>query len=313
MVLESAPGRERKMGDKHNRESGIDRRKLLKRTGTVGVGLLGGSALVGSAGARGPPEGRGPPGSNGPPGQSCSCDDSDGDFIAKYEFEDGSFVFEDGDDVVEITVVEVKDDDEDEPITVEFEADGFVVQSVCVFGGLDTDSIEDEDGVERFETDLENPGGQQAAISNITFCGTAEEEPECADLTAEYVCTLQDDGQIVGTRHLVTNNGDDDTDYGWAVLGDPNDYTDSARTVSAGGTSPFTADASSPTDGIVWWEDDEGCDEILTTYAEFKEARGEGDDLIDYIENETAGIPDDAYVAEIDGYPVTDDNEVICD
>lgn len=165
----------------------IDRRTALKTVGVAGVGMYG---FSGAAKAKG---------GGGPPGQSCDCDDSEGDFIAKYEFQcteqecaeyddeneecleyecvEWGFVLEEGMDVVDITVIEVKDDDDSEPITVEFEADGYVVQSVCAFGGNDTNTTEDEDGITEFESDLENPGGQQAAISNITFCGVEEEEP----------------------------------------------------------------------------------------------------------------------------------------
>ncbi len=309
-------------------ESRIDRRKLLRGAGATGASILGLYAFTGTAGARGPPgrgngsPGRGPDG-DGPPGQSCNCDETDGEFIAKYDFEcieedeDGcvewGFVLAEGEDVVNIEVVEVKDGDDSEPITVEFEADGYVVQSVCAYGGRDTDTTEDEDGVERFETDLTNPGGQQAAISNLTFCGVVDDEdPECADLEAEYTCTVEEDDQILGTRHLVTNNGDKETEFGWAIIDSPDVFRVDARTVDALGTQVFTSDSSSPIDGVVWWEDDEGCDEILTSYAEFRDARGEDDDLITYIEEETAGIPDEAYVTEIDGYPVTDDNRVIC-
>ena len=171
----------------------IDRRTALKAAGIAGVGIYGFSGAATASGG-------------GPPGQSCDCDDSEGEFIAKYDFEcveeecvddeweeeddpeectewecvEWDFVLTEGEDVVDITVTKVKDDEEDEPITVEFSADGYVVQSVCAFGGTDTDTTEDEDGVTSFETDLTNPGGQQAAISNLTFCGVEEETlPQC--------------------------------------------------------------------------------------------------------------------------------------
>ena len=160
----------------------LNRRTALKAAGMAGAGLTG---FTGVTAARGP-------GGGGPPGQSCSCDDSEGDFIAKYDYEcveedeeveclEWGFVLTEGEDVVDITITEVKDDQDDEPISIEFEADGFVIQSVCAYGGLDTDETEDEDGVTSFETNLVNPGEQQAAISNLTFCGVVEEEtlPSC--------------------------------------------------------------------------------------------------------------------------------------
>lgn len=172
-------------------EWSIDRRTALKGAGMASAGLLGGSALTGSAVAR--------------PGQSCAC--PEGEFLAKYDFEctetecvewdedgeecleeecvDWGFVLAEGDDVVDITYrfdeSEYNKGDEDdfeeaEPNYVEFEADGYVIQGVCAYGGRDTDDAADEEGLTSFASDLTNPGGQEAAISNITFCGRAESD-----------------------------------------------------------------------------------------------------------------------------------------
>ena len=163
----------------------------------------------------------GPPGGNGPPGQSCGC--SDGEFLAKYDFEcvekeddecvDWDFVLTEGEDLIDITYIADGDGSEDynkdgetaEPNYINFEAPGYFVQSVCTFGGNDTHSDEPEEteeGVYSFssephydndngeyddETGLVNPGGQEAAISNITFCGEEVELeiPETVSLAYE--------------------------------------------------------------------------------------------------------------------------------
>ncbi|MDR5672518.1 twin-arginine translocation signal domain-containing protein [Halalkaliarchaeum sp. AArc-GB] len=169
----------------HNQNRGfggtsIDRRKVLKGLGAAGaLGVFG----TGSAAARGP-------GGNGPPGQSCEC--PDGEFLAKYEFDDDEceFVREDGDVVVDITYDPDsdefnKDGEYCEPNYIEFEADGYVIQGVCAFGGLDTSEDYDEDGLTSFASDLENPGGQEAAISNITFCGA-----EITEIAVEFPDTV---------------------------------------------------------------------------------------------------------------------------
>ena len=164
------------------------RRRLLQGIGAMGaLGAFG----AGQVSARGP-------GGGGPPGKSCEdCPDGK-EFIAKYEFEcvdwdeddnciEWDFVFEKGDDIVDITVTEEKDDDPSEPISIEFGAEGYVIQHVCVYGGRDNDDETDEDGLDEFQSDLENPGGQQAAISNVVFCGEGVEIeiPETVSLAYE--------------------------------------------------------------------------------------------------------------------------------
>ena len=125
---------------------------------------------------RGQGQGRGPP-------EKCECPDGT-DASGKYDFEcvendedgectDYDFVLSDGDDVVNITGWDTKEDEEDEPISVDYDtADGYTVTYVCAFGGRDTAEDDDPDG--SFDAELENPGGRQAAISNITFCVTAD-------------------------------------------------------------------------------------------------------------------------------------------
>ncbi len=173
----------------------INRRSALKGAGMTGIGILGGSAITGSATARGP-------GGAGPPGKSCEeCPDGM-EFLAKYKFEcietecieedtetgeclkyecvDWDFVLEKGDDLVEITYDAFddtynKEGEIAEPNFIEFEAEGYVIQHVCVYGGRDNDYGEDDGGLTEFASDLTNPGGQEAAISNVVFCGIEDE------------------------------------------------------------------------------------------------------------------------------------------
>lgn len=162
---------------------GIDRRTVLKGA-AAGAGIAGmpGLAVAKNNGNGPPDDGNGPPDdgsgppNNGPPGQSCGC--PDGTFLAKYDFENCSFELAEGEDVIEIMAWESKGGEDCEPVAVTYEGDGYLVEEICAFGGMDTDTDDDPDG--EFESDLTNPGGQQAAISNITFCGTEEETfPEC--------------------------------------------------------------------------------------------------------------------------------------
>jgi len=71
---------------------------------------------------------------------------------------------------ITITDYESKEGEDCEPITVTYESETHTVGQVSSFGGMDTHVDEEPDGV--YESDLENPGGQQAAISLIHFCGT---------------------------------------------------------------------------------------------------------------------------------------------
>ena len=198
-----------------DREYSPKRRRLLQSIGAMGaIGALGTGTVVAN----------GPPGGNGPPGQSCEECPPGMEFIAKYEFDcvewddddnciEWDFVFEKGEDIVDITY-EFDDDtynkgEEDdfekaEPNYIEFGVDGWSVERVCAFGGNDTHEEEDEDGLTSFssepdydnddngeydeETGLVNPGGQEAAISNVVFCGeeiTEVDFPETVSIAYE--------------------------------------------------------------------------------------------------------------------------------
>ena len=159
------------------KESTINRRKVLKGVGVAGVvGVLGSGTAAARHQDRGPQE-------------KCDCiDDDDTEAWGKYDFQcvdyddeeeecdEWDFVLTEGDNVVTITGWDGKDGDPSEPITVDYEpAEGYTVSQVCAFGGTDNHDDDDPDD-ETYESDLENRGGQEAAISNLTFC-VAEDEP----------------------------------------------------------------------------------------------------------------------------------------
>ena len=73
--------------------------------------------------------------------------------------------------LVTITGFDSKPDEECEPVTVYYESADYTVGQLSSFGGMDTHvDAEPSGGV--YESELENPGGQQAAISLLHICGT---------------------------------------------------------------------------------------------------------------------------------------------
>jgi len=74
-------------------------------------------------------------------------------------------------DLVTITGFDSKPDEECEPVTVYYESADYAVGHLSSFGGMDTHvDAEPSGGV--YESKLESPGGQQAAISLLHICGT---------------------------------------------------------------------------------------------------------------------------------------------
>lgn len=163
----------------------IDRRRLL---GVIGGGAA--SALLGTGvGAARPDHANG--GKNGNRGQDdnngnngvgpCTCDECPGEtFCGKVEGapEDGeTYTFESDGDSFSVTIESVTEKEGGEVTCFEFSTDDEVEQ-VCIKGGPDTTTYDDDPA----GTELcapTNPGGQQAAISNVSFCGTGGDELEC--------------------------------------------------------------------------------------------------------------------------------------
>jgi len=127
-------------------------------------------------------------------------EDDDGNVVDCYfEGTDGE------EELVTITGFDSKDDEECEPITVYYESDSYEVGQISSFGGMDTHVDEEpEDGV--YDSELENRGGQQAAISLLHICGTAlEEDGDDTDDTNGEADDDADDGETDDS----TDDGDD--------------------------------------------------------------------------------------------------------
>ena len=310
----------------------LNRRRVLRNVGILGVGAGFGT---GTAAAGGPPPGkgkdksdqRGGNGNSGGPPEKCTCPDDS--FIAKYEVvsdADGCrFELAEGDDVVEFVGWNGKEDTDCEPLSVSYRVPGYQIDSVCAFGGTDTDSGEpepDEDGVYTLEPQLTNPGGQRAAISNLSVCGSEiddEVDPECAALSVSYECTTYNEeraGGVIenwrrtGTRVRVTNTGAAPARYGEAVSNDVTSFEPvGTQTVAADDTRTFVSDSSVPQRVIVFWEGSPECADRLDleTWGEFKNRRGFAD--LDAFYNGTspadapADLDDSLYVAEAQNLP----------
>ena len=317
----------------------LDRRGVLRGVGAAGlVGTLGVGPAAGRGngppprGDRGRPDGddngRGPPqngddNGRGPP-QKCTC--PEGTFLAKYDFvddEDCSFVLVEGEDVIDITAWSEAVEDACEPMAVSFQAPGYRIDSVCAFGGTDTDSVvptADDAGSYDFEPSLTNPGGQSAAISNLTFCGEpTDETPACAALRIDYECTTYQSetqgGTVLGwrrqgTRFRVTNDGSADTDFGRAISNDVTTFGSiDSRQVDAGSTRSVVSDSSVPSRAIVFWAGDPSCADRpdIETWGEYKQRRGFAD-LDDFYDgNRPTGAPvdldDSLFVAAAETIP----------
>ena len=313
---------------------GLNRRSILQGMGTIGLGSTVSAGTV-AAQVGGNGRGRGNGGRNGErngngrgsdrPPEKCTC--PDGTLLAKYDFvDDGDgcrFELTEGEDVIDITDWDGKGGDKCEPVTLTYEADGYRIIELCAFGGTDTDTDNQEpdgEGVYTFDSNLTTPGGQRAAISNVTFCGTeSEEETECVDLTVEYECTTyrpeESAGVIInwrrqGTRFRVFNNSDAATEFGWVITNDVNTFGAlGSRSVDGGARRILSSDSSVPRRAIVFWEGSEACAEPLDleTWGEFKRRNGFDtlDDFYDGDKPDTApeALDDSLYVVGAENIP----------
>ncbi|KAA9399080.1 hypothetical protein Har1130_12805 [Haloarcula sp. CBA1130] len=158
--------------DKTGQAESIDRRRLLS---VIGGGAA--TALLGTGVGAAKPDhanGNGNGGKNGNNGVGpCTCDGCpDGTFCGKIEGapEDGeTYTFESDGDSFSVTVESVTEKDDGEVTCFEFSSDD-VVKQVCVKGGPDTATYDDDPEGKQLCAP-ENPGGQQSEISNVSFCG----------------------------------------------------------------------------------------------------------------------------------------------
>ncbi|WP_154018387.1 hypothetical protein [Halolamina rubra] len=162
--------------EESNKECSINRRTILKSTGAASGAAFVGASFSGVGAAQG---------HGGPCHKDFECDE--GGTYVKFEFvietdEDGNTTdcyFEEETDtgLVEITDWDSKDGEECEPVSVEWEADGYVATTVMAFGGNDCDTVGDPGT--GYTSGLENNGGNTAAISNLQFCLEETPFPEC--------------------------------------------------------------------------------------------------------------------------------------
>lgn len=165
------------------------RRRFLGIVGSGTAGLLLGTGVGGArppSGA-GPPEDRGgPPSDAGDPSSDarngvgpCTCDSCpDGTFCGKVEGppEPGrTYSFSDDGETFSVTVDSVERKADGEITCFECSTDDRVEQ-VCVKGGPDTATYDDSP-TQAVLCAPTNPGGQQAGISNVSFCGAPGAEP----------------------------------------------------------------------------------------------------------------------------------------
>lgn len=152
---------------------------MLKRASATAIGITGATQVSGSTLAKGKPDHAGKPEDKGPCHKDFECGEGGTyvkfEFVSQQEEEDSSCYFEEETDtgLLEITNWDSKDDEECEPISVTWELtsgdQGYTVSKGLVYGGRDCDEIDDT-GSGSYESELENPGGDLAAISNLQFC-----------------------------------------------------------------------------------------------------------------------------------------------
>lgn len=174
-------------------EWSINRRTAMKSAGAASGAVLLGSSFSGVAAARG----------GGKPCHKvfeCEVDEYVKiEFVEYYDEAEEEYVcyFEEETDtgLIEITNWENKDGEECEPISVEWEADGYVAAKVMAFGGNDCDTVENPGT--SYTSGLENSGGNTAAISNLQFCLEETAFPECPF----YGTSREDPTEIVSIRY----------------------------------------------------------------------------------------------------------------
>ncbi|MEF8937563.1 MAG: PQQ-binding-like beta-propeller repeat protein [Halovenus sp.] len=172
------------MTEKELSENHPSRRRLL---GMLGSGTAA-TVYVGSGVASADPgKGRGQRNNDDRAVGPCVCEDDcpEGTFCGKIEGhpEQGkTYTFTGDDDEYSITIDDVIRKPEENEITCFEFSSSDDIQRVCVKGGPDTSSY-DGDDLDGVLCAPKNPGGQQAGISNISFCGTeATETVECFQL-----------------------------------------------------------------------------------------------------------------------------------
>ncbi|MES3161237.1 MAG: DUF1102 domain-containing protein [Halorubrum sp.] len=127
-------------------------------------------------------------------------------------------------------------------------------------------------------------------------CGEIAEPPACAVLQGGYSCTeYGDEGgfkRATSSSFSVENTGDASTEFGYAVINDPDADSNNGISIAPGGTEDIDIAPPNPHAGLVFWSSD-GV-ECAPTWGEQKDAEFVPDDLKEYAEDETS-ISDEDY------------------
>lgn len=167
-----------------NAESVSDSWRMNRRTMLRTVGLATGATLVGGSTVAA----RGPPGRvrGGPCHKDFACEADDATY-AKFEFvierdEDGNVLDCHFDEETDTGLLDIVDWESEpgttcDPVSVEWDSDTHVASTVLAFGGTDCDAVADPGTT--YESALQTPSGNTAAISNLQFCLVEAPFPAC--------------------------------------------------------------------------------------------------------------------------------------
>jgi hypothetical protein len=216
------------------------RRSVLRAIGAGGVGSVGlAGAVSGRSDGKGGPNGKGKPGSKSSSRtrhNGCPCPDGQ-TLLAKYEVQDGEFVFEKGRETLgvdgdQFTFSEVvtKNGEDDEIVGFDWDSGSLCVTSVTVKYGPETETVDVcEDATDECDV-IQNEGCagstcgsvavEEYAVSYVAFCtrvlwqldlvtGSVESPPE-------YACE-----RTLGTVGNVPVTGDVPLEEGVGYFNDP--------------------------------------------------------------------------------------------
>lgn len=161
--------------------SPVNRRRVLRLVGGGATSI----AFVGAAEAAPGKNGRdkksaktkeGPGGGVGP----CTCEEcADGYFCGKVDGAPAageSYTFSDGSESYSVTIDSVRKKNGNEVTCFSFSSDDDI-EKVCIKGGPDTATYDSDPEGKRLCAP-QNPGGNQAEISNFSFCGREAEQTD---------------------------------------------------------------------------------------------------------------------------------------
>ena len=212
---------------------------------------------------------------------------SDADVPERYDFEAGedpAVIFYESDS--EAAVFPVEESGPEEPEAIELDV------GECACFGFNVRAFGFDSGEDIF-------AGTDLTIIADADAECTVEEPECAFINGEYSCTVY--GESSGTYEALyseftfENTGTVSTDFGYAIINDPDADSDEGNTLEPGETIEGDPIAPpNPHTGVVFWSGD-GV-ECAPTWSSLQESLEEG--LVDYAENNTS-IDDEDFAQEI--------------